>query len=73
MLKGAGKILRDNAPDFLCFEVIRVVVAGRQSVGADQDTALDLLTESFGSGVLIKIQEFVRNLRAMSKPYAIKT
>ena len=70
LLKSGFEILGDNAPDFLRFEVVRVVIASRECVGTNQYSTFDLLAEPFGTGVLIKVDEFLCVFRAMTKPYA---
>ena len=47
LLKSGFEILGDNAPDFLRFEVVRVVIASRECVGTNQYSTFDLLAEPF--------------------------
>ena len=44
--KACGKVLRDQAAHLLCLEIVGIVVAVREHIGADQDAALDFGTEA---------------------------
>ena len=55
----ASEILRDQAADLLRLEVIRVVIAVRQHVSADQDAALHFRAEAFGARLPIHVEQVV--------------
>ncbi len=55
--KGGLKILRDQAPDLLRLEVVGIVVAVAEHVGAQQDAALHLGPEGLAARALIHFQQ----------------
>ncbi len=63
-LKASVKSRRISAAQPLRLQVIGVVIAGRQHIGADQDAALHLGAEAVGAGVLIHLVQRRRPARA---------
>ena len=68
----ALKIIGDHASDFLCLQVISVVIAVRQNVGARHDAAFDLGAKPFGTTFLVQIQQILRGRSAVAKLDAVK-
>ena len=54
-LEREREILRDQPAQLLCFQVVRVVVAVRQNIGANQNAALDLGAEAFGARFFVHV------------------
>jgi hypothetical protein len=69
---GATKIIRDQPTDLLRLQVVRVVVAVREHVGADQDAALDLGAEAFGAGLAVHVVEVAVARRAVPVAHAVE-
>ena len=51
-LNSFDKVVGDQAADTLRLQVVGVVIAVRQHIGADQDAPLDLGAEALGAGLL---------------------
>ena len=67
------KILRDQPAQFLCADVIGVVITVRQHIGADQDAALDLGAETFAAAAFVHVEQIGVFGGAMAVTHAIKT
>jgi len=52
----------DEGADFLRGQVIGVVIAGREHIGADHDPAADFVAKAFGAGVLIHLADAAAGL-----------
>ncbi len=61
----------DEAPHLLRLQVVGVVIAGRQHVGAGHDTAFDLGAETFAARALVEIHQIARFLAAVAEAHAI--
>ena len=51
------EVALDQRADLLRLQVVGVVVAGRQHIGADHDAALDLAAEAGGAGLLVHVDD----------------
>ena len=68
----AVKSLRIECADFLRPEVIGVVVAAAEDVGAEDDAALDFRAEAFLAGPCHNVEQVCRVRRAMAVADAVK-
>ena len=50
------EVALDQRAHLLRLQVIGVVIAGRQHIGADHDAALDLAAETGGAGLLVHVE-----------------
>ena len=66
------EILRDQPPQLLRVDVVGVVVAVREHVGADQDAALHFGAEAFGAGLLVHVVEIAILRRAVAVAHAVE-
>ena len=57
LFKGCGEVVADEGPGFLRLEVVGIVVAGAENVGAEEDAAFDLWTEAFGTRLDVMLHE----------------
>ena len=71
LLIGPEEIPADERADFLGAQVIGVVVAAAQHVGAQHDPALDLLAESLGARLEIKVHRIAGLRRAVAVADAV--
>src|SRR6185312_2702880 len=69
----ALEIGRDELADALRLEIVGVVIARRQHVGACHDAALDLRTEALPTGAAVKVLQVARILAAVAEAHAIIT
>ena len=69
--KAASKSCDDPRPHLLRRAVVRLVVAGREGVGADHDAALDLLAEALRPRQLVHAQQVVEVLAAVAVADAV--
>ncbi len=72
-LNASWKSLRDDAADLLRLQVVRVVIAVRQHVGADQDAALHFRAEAFGARLLVHVEQIAVLGGAMAVAHAVET
>ena len=72
LLEGLLKIIGNHAANFLCLQVIGIVVAVRQHVGANHDATLDLITKTFGAGYLVHVNQVGVLVGAMTKLHPVK-
>src|SRR3569832_946332 len=61
----------DELAQLLRLQVIRVVIAGRQHVGADHDAALHFRAEAFAARALVEIEQIFRRLTAVTETHAV--
>ena len=66
-----AEILGDKGANLLRLLVVRVVVAGRQHVGAEEDTARDFGAEAAGACRLVQLAQSIGG-HAQSEPHAVK-
>src|SRR5205085_5329675 len=70
-----GEDLLEIAPDeganLLTPKVVRVVIAGAERVGPEQDSSLHLGAESLGPGPLVELDQRARPLRPVAVADAI--
>src|SRR5471032_955433 len=66
------EILRDQAADFLRFQIVGVVVAVAQHIGADHDAALDFRAEAFGAAFLVHIRQVLVLRGAVAVAHAVE-
>ena len=59
LIPGLVEILLDQLAHFLCLEVVGIVIAGRQNIGADEDPSLDLRPEACSPRLLIAIDQII--------------
>ena len=52
-------------------QIVGVVIAGRQHIGADHDAAADFAAEAFGAATLVKIEQIVRALGTVAVAHAV--
>ena len=71
-VEGALEIGADQLPHALRLEIVGIVVAGRQHVGAGHDAALDLGAEALAARALIQVEQIARMLAAMAVAHAIE-
>ena len=72
LLIGAAKIVGDEPPHLLRLEVIGVVVAVRQHVGADEDPPLHLGAEALGARLLVHVGQVGVGGGAVAVPDAVE-
>ena len=72
LLERVLEIAADERADFLGAAVIRVVVTGREDVGAEDDPALHFGAEAFLAGFFIKIENVGRVGGAMAVADAVE-
>ncbi len=68
----ALEVARDEPPHLLRLEVIGVVIAVRQHVGADQDAPLHLGAEALGARARIHVEQVGVALRAVAVAHAVE-
>ncbi|MPM22387.1 hypothetical protein SDC9_68839 [bioreactor metagenome] len=66
------EVVGDHAADFLRLQVVGVVVAVAQHIGADDDAALDLVAKAFGTGLLVHVEQVSVVLGAMAELHTVK-
>ena len=71
LAEGVEKILPDERADFLRAEVVGVVVAGAEHVGAEDDAALHFGTETFGARLGVNVHGVLRRRRAVAVTDAV--
>src|SRR5437667_5255701 len=69
----ALEILGNQPPHLLRLEVVRIVIAMREHVGADQDPTLDLGAETFGPRLLVHVEQVGILLRTVTIAHAVET
>ena len=65
------EIAGDQRPDLLGFEIIGIIIARRQHIGADQDALLDLRPKASGAGCgihVVKIAALRQDARPVPHP-----
>jgi hypothetical protein len=73
LLEGFDEVLRNQAPQLLCLDVVGVVVAVRQYVSAYQNPAFDLGAKTFGTGSLVHVVQVAVFGGAMTVTYTVVT
>ena len=71
-LERRGEVARDQAPDLLRLQVISVVIAVREHVGADEDPELHLGAEALCARAAIHVGEIAVLLRAVAVAHAVE-
>ncbi len=69
---GALEVVGDQPPDLLRLQVVRVVIAVRQHVGAHEDAPLHLGAEALGARLLVHVHQVRVLLRAMAVADAVE-
>jgi hypothetical protein len=57
------EVALDQRADLLRLQIVGVVIAGRQHIGADHDAALDLAAETGGAGLLVHVDDVLAGTR----------
>ena len=70
--KARAKSAADQLPHLLRLEVVGVVVAGRQHVGAGHDAALHLGAEALAARALVEVEQVARRLAAVAEAHAVE-
>ena len=73
LTKGRLKIIGNQTAQFLRFQVIRIVVTMAQYISTDHDTAFDLASETFGTGVAVHFFKVAKLRRTVAITYAVET
>src|SRR5215208_2030411 len=60
--KGSFKVATKKRAHLLSFEIVRIVISSRESVCAEHDPALDLIAESFATGLKVDVSHILRVL-----------
>src|SRR5690606_37472829 len=67
------EIILDHPTDLLRLQVVGIVIAGGQGVGAHHDTALYLVAEALGAGAQVQVVEVRGVLAAVAEAHAVET
>ena len=67
------EIVGDQVADFLRFEIVRVVIAGRQHVGSGQDSAFDLVAKALAAAAAVHVEQVFGILGAVSETNAVES
>jgi hypothetical protein len=71
-LEGLDEIVGDQPADALRLQVVGVVIAVRQHIGADQDAPLDLGAEALGAGLHVHVVEVAVVRGAVAVAHAVE-
>ena len=73
LLEGVVEVVGDQAAQTLCLQVVGIVVAVRQHIGADEDAALHFVAETLGARLGIHVVEVGVFRGAIAITHAIET
>src|SRR5260221_13969429 len=72
LFESRREVVRYQPPYLLRLDVVGVVVAVRQDIGADEDPAPDFGTKTFGAGLAVHVGEVAVLLRAVAVAHTVE-